>query len=98
MAFSWSDAWDLRPSILYIYHHLQTLHDSFFVHKTPYGLGLVIGYRYKCSLDWPPRVLETNSRDHSRILACRECYSLLGKNVLAWGVTLCGQYLVSTRY
>ena len=54
-------SWDRFPSILSMYPHLQSLCDSFHVtgwykvahYKIPYQLGLVVGYKWKHSSDWP---------------------------------------------
>ena len=91
----WSDAWDGFPSFLSMYPHLQSLCDSFHAagwdkvahYKTPYQLGPVVGYRWKHSSDWPPGGTDVDRQELSQILASRECPSLLGSVVLAWGGT-----------
>ena len=61
-------------------------------YKTPYQLGPIVGYRWKHSFDWPPRGIEVDQKELSQILASRECFSLRGPNILAWGGTLSGKY------
>ena len=51
-----------------MYSHLHTLCDSFHAagwdkvadYKNPYQLGLVVGYRWKHSLDWLPRGIDVD--------------------------------------
>ena len=89
-----------------MYPHLQSLCDSFHAagwdkvahYKTPYQLGLVVGYRWKHSSEWPPGGTDMDRQELSQILASRECPSLLGLDVLAWGGTLSSKYHVSAGY
>lgn len=100
------DAWDGFPSILSMYPHLQTLCDSFHAagwdkvahYRTPYQVRPVVGYRWRHSSYWPPRGIDMDRQELSQILASRDCSSLLGTDVCAWGGTLSGKYHVSTGY
>ena len=89
-----------------MYPHLQSLCDSFHAtrwdkvahYKTPYQLGPIVGYRWKHSSDWLPEGTDVDHQELSKILASRECPSLLGPDVLVWGGTLFGKYHVSVGY
>ena len=60
-ALFWSDCYDGYPPLLSSHPHLQSLCNFFLsarwnkvVHyKEAYNLGLVVGYKWKNSFDWP---------------------------------------------
>ena len=67
-------------------------------YKEAFKLGLVVGYRWKKSSDWPLGGSLGDWFKLSQILASRECSSLNEPDVLAWEGSSSRKYFVSFGY